>query len=331
MLFKSDTEGYATELQKFIKIAKATSYDVFLPYINRVEREFIRPLIGKELYTRLNNWYNLDPFVEDVDLSELITLIQEPIANLSYLYAFNTLQVKTSDKGVTRIETDNEKSLYQYQANDLKKDLKEAGFKALDFLMEFLEEDQLLTIPKFPEWTSYQPSKQFFINNTKEFDELFPINKSSLVFNKLVYYMKSVENFKIAPLISIAFFEELKLQIKTNSLTPDNLIIVNYIKNAIANFTISLSATSLGFDITDKGILYEYITGNSNNYKTETADMPRLANLIDTTYKAGASYLESATEYMVLNPDKYLTYRDNIISKNYTKGFNNTNKKVIKF
>ena len=72
----------------------------------------------------------------------LIAPLQKAIANFALYHQLPILEVQISDSGVSRYETDNEKTAYKYQIDNLKTEILNNGFSALESILSIIESDK---------------------------------------------------------------------------------------------------------------------------------------------------------------------------------------------
>lgn len=345
MLFKESLNIDAEEIKKYISVNVSLELNTVKPYITQAERKYIKRLLGTAQYNELVEFYNSgsgsgigsgsgsglgEQIASSAKLTELLEMVQLPLINLACYLGFDLLVTKVSNQGAYRTETDKQKGLYQYQEVSLRNTFKASGFDALDDLLAYLEENK----DDFPNWknsSEYTSTKLYLINSTAEFDEIYPINESRLVFMILQKFMRLVENAEIVALLGRELFNEIKLQISAGDLSAANEIILIHLKTALAFLTVSRAANEMGVTWSDKGLYFEFNdTASSNMRKQQITDADRLQTIISNARKTGLDALEAVREIMVNNIADYplysasTAYNDGIIPK-----FNNTSKKTF--
>lgn len=196
MIFSKIKWNNASEITDYISVSSAMTYErVSGPLLNAFEM-FIRPLIGDPLSETLIIQYgNVTP--SELDL-KFIRLAQRANALLAFWYNFNELQYFIGTTGAKQQESENTKGLYKYQEQDLKEGWKTKGFKALDDILVFLEEN-IETYPEYKTSPNYTKSLASIIRNTSEVSQYYEINNSRLIFLRLRPHFRIVEDTIIAP------------------------------------------------------------------------------------------------------------------------------------
>lgn len=330
MLFKESENTNAAEIKQYISVNVSTNYGTLKPYIEIAESEYIKKLLGDDQYDELLDYYEAEDPAPETRLDELLTLVQRALINLAYFRGFPILIVKMSDQGAYRNENDKQKSLFKYQEDALREMFKRDGFNGLDAVLEYLETNIDL-FPEFEGSTNYTVFKSNFINTTTEFDDIYNINGSRLVFLKLRRFMNVIEDSKIITLIGRTYFDELKTQIKEHTLTAANTTAVELIQKAVAFYSISQGLSELGVKLTDKGLVFETREGTVNDYKKDTkVGGDDLNALISSSRKNGDMYLSYVKDELHNNIDDYPTYAasDEYDSTNTANIRDNTDKKT---
>ncbi|HEX8506352.1 MAG TPA: DUF6712 family protein [Hymenobacter sp.] len=213
------------------------------PDLRLVETQRLRPLLGWAFYNDLQALSDADleallaPGNPDVR-SELLRLLQLAAANLAMVEYMPLLQVLISDSGVNLVGG---KTAFQWQINDLKASFRRKGYNALEEVLEHL--DAHLDAPEFAAWgasTAAFATHQYFLATAREFSEHYAINDSRLTYLALLPTLRKVERFDLAPVLGVAFYAELKEQLKDRDLTPDNAQLLDlYLRPALAHLVVA--------------------------------------------------------------------------------------------
>lgn len=307
MLFKEENNTNAAEIKKHLPVNVSVNFKSLKPHIKVAERKYIKKLLGDDQYEELTDYYD-EHHAPEERLDDLLDLVQFALINLAYWWGFPKLNTKFSDQGAYRNETEKQKSLYKYQEVDLRNSFKQDGFNGLDAVLEFLEIN-ISIFPAFEGSSGYAFFKSNFICSTAEFDSIYSIGGSRLVFLKLRRFMNIVEDFKILPFIGRDFYEELKEQLLEGELTSPNGKAVEIIKKAVAFHSMSQGYVELGINIKDNGLVFE--TSDDPDYKkTTTVNGLELSALIKSSRENGDRYLEQLKDHLHENIDDYPTYED---------------------
>ena len=179
-----------------------------------------------------------------------------------------------------------------------------AGWEGVELLYKYLEANKSL----FTAWTAsdqYSEFKGGFIFNAKTFDDCVKIGKSCRTFVAIKPKMANIEQWAILPVLGQTLFDEIKTQIKANSVSASNAIILPLIREAVANLTMASALDSLNMKIDGRGItVYEASTGNESSSRIQAQLTERKEykkNLKDT----GDAALNSLAKYLNDNASTY--------------------------
>ena len=246
----------------------------------------ITKLIGKDVYKLANNFYHSDNYQAPDDsgssssliannelLTKLVHKIQLPVILHAFKsYSKNTL-LSHSDKGPQIIVTETEKPAFEWQINYDNEAMLQKEYKALDDLIEFLDEN----IDLIEEWKNseaYKESKSLFINSAKEFNDIYPINNSRRLFITIIPFIKEVERKFILPALTKTVFDELKQSIISESSTIDDDLLY-YVKIPIVLLTMSISIKRLSVELLPDGVFQNNLDYN-NSLKGKTPADPKI-------------------------------------------------------
>jgi hypothetical protein len=341
MLFTESLNSKAEEIRQYISVNSSISFTSLLPYIESAEAKYIKPILGTEQYTELCNYYSdptgwddviADPKTESAFLANLLKLVQKSLINLAFLDGFPVLSINLGDTGAYRKESENQKSLYQYQEENLKNSLRSEGFDTLDTILEFIEEN----ISDFPIFEASETCTTFrskFIRTASEFSEIYHIKNSRLVFLHLQSYIDLVMDFDLKPILGRYFIEELQYILSTGADHTDNqAILFNFIKKIQAYLSISKGMASLGVDISYNGA-YFHSTASSgnNNKKIDSVKSPDLHHHQQNAANVGYAYIDYMKDFLHANIGDFPTYAAfNAYNQGDELGHrDNTNKKTF--
>jgi len=326
-----------SDIKKYVPVNVSLEYDTIKPFLTAVERDFLKRLIGSTLYAEILDYTQNSSAIQ----KGLLDLCRQAVINLALWKWTSGGAVNISDIGITRPESEKQKSAYKYQEDALRDHLKEEGFNSLDAVLEYLE-DNIDSFSSFKASDNYTIFKSNFINQTSEFDDICSIGASRLVFLKLRRFMTLVEDFEVLPAIGKEMFDKLKAFVTdtgsgSGSGDPDehSSTVITYLKKAIAHLSIARGILDLNVNITDKGFFFESKEGSTNSFNRQSnLSTGQLSAMANNAKKTGNDYLEHAIKYMRANIESFTDYEDSAAygSGDGTEGmnFDNTDKKIIR-
>ena len=324
MLFK-DT----IKLTEYAEITASTNFMSVKPTIQRIEDKHLLTLLGKELYTELNEAYT-DASNESSLTDELKALLyycRKLIGSYLGYYFAPIADVKFSDSGVRRSETASEKTAYQYQVSNFREACLQNGDDASEALLEFLEENST----DYDSWVNsdaFTRYKLLFIKSGKEFNELFPSHSPYRNYWAMRAKMVDVEEQHIRAALGDALFDALKEKDKaeTPAFSPEEEKLLFKIKKAIANFTVSFAIPLLAVRIDANGITVATSSPRTNrdeDAKRQNATEHNMSNLILATQTAGESWLKNAINYLNTHATDFPDWEVEDTTEEDTTDYNN--------
>ena len=204
-LFKPENNTKAEEFKQFLPVNVTCSFRSLAPSIAQCETKYLLPILGEPLFNRLAEYYNAE-IRDNEALNSLLEHSQYAVVRLAYWQDFDLLSVSLSDKGAA--DNAGEGRLYKYQADALKRALKEGGFNELDAVLEFCNR-HIDDLREFMESPSYIDSKSLVVGTTKEFNDIFGIGGSRLVFLKMCQFVRTTQETELRHRLGRAFCDEL--------------------------------------------------------------------------------------------------------------------------
>lgn len=316
-------------IKNFVPVSTGLSIEAISPYIESVERKYLKPLIGNDFYIRLSNYmsgYGTSGSSDDINmLSEALYFSQKSISNIALWEGFTIFSANISDKGARRTDSEDHKSLFKYQEDELKDRLKNDGNNALDSLLTFLEE-KIEYFPEFEDTDTYKNLKSSIIKDTKTFDSIYPIDKSRLVFLHMKPFINEVLDLDIKKVLGSELYNEVLTELEKDTLSTKVTNILSYIQKPLVYYAVARGLDTLGYDITDKGIIFLKSSVSAASFNKEMANDDKIFKIARHAQHTGDRYLEILKQYLIKYAETYPTYSG--LSGNIYKR-DNTGKKTI--
>ena len=251
------TQKELKELTGFLD--KNFDYSNIKPYVIDASKDLIK-LIGKPLYDKAFSIYETTTATDTE--KEFLALIQRPIALSAYNKYAPTNDLSHSNDGRRMRNDDKQKQAFEWQLDRSDENQQRLYYRALDYLIDFLDNLNLYTSPTDDEQISedaianlwinsdaIKKEKSTFLNSIEKFEEEYPID-SRLVFYKIKPLIKQAEQTEILPRIGATKYQELKTFVEQNK-TPteaQDIELLTYIRRASAAY--SLSKAIMRFQVT---------------------------------------------------------------------------------
>lgn len=293
-------------------IAVNLSFDIkdVKPYITLVEERDVIPMISKAEFDTIQNLVDNPPggglsAIQQEFLDKLRTII----ANLAFVEYIPIGNVQISSSGIHISMTENKKTAFQWQVEEVRESLLKVGFNAMDRLLEFME----LNKASFPDWVAsdgYAETKELFIKNARDFSKQYHIAGSTRTFIQLKPIMKIVEQLYISTTICEDFYLLLKQEILTDTVSSVNQKAIDHIKPVIAHFTVSRAVADLPIKLTASGITINRF-GDRDNIKIKEPAKDAQLNMLHQSAKSnGETFMAMLKDFLDKNADDYPVYKN---------------------
>lgn len=303
-LFKS-----ADEFQKIVRMDKGIDIAKLLPHIEDAEEQWIIPAISEDQYEELHTDYQdaVTPATDMVPaLYALLIKIQKSLAQLAMTHYIYKENIQKNNGGINMRSSNESKQAFQWMVDDANWAYAQTGFRRLDSVLTYMENNK----GNYSTWVNsdaYTITKKFYINTTKQFHQIFHISESRRLFMKLWPDMQSIEDQVIAEAIGEDFHNELKAAILADTVTADQLVLIEKIQKAVGHLTISKGLDNLFVDINERGLLM-IGTGSisSNSRKADPVRDTILGKMISDARTTGNTYLKNVVEHLNKNASEAL-------------------------
>lgn len=325
-LFTAAKNVKAEEIKKYLPVNVNLSFSTFSPYLAQSENKYIAPLLGTELFNELVEYYNNPPEEQsEVDkFAILLQLCQFASTRLAYWIGYDVLSVQLSDTGASS-KVGSENRLYRYQEENLKRSLKAEGFNELDTALEYCE----INIDFFE---SFKKSPFFgektLVPTTTIFNKIFNINNSRLVFLKMQYFIKDVENLDARHRLGDEFMNEL---LDADLGESKYKSIIENIRHYIVYKSIAQGYSELKKTPTEKGVVFEEQSNDVEYMNNQLPESELIKTMVLFNEKA-EKYLSSAIYFMNKNAADYPKFIDFVgvdAATDTVYRRDNTNKKIF--
>lgn len=301
MIFKS-----TTELKRYAQLTGDINFESLRATLQFVETFHLRPILGLELYTALNEAYNTnESSMSDAHkaLLQQCRLMAGPY--LCYYYAPKA-DVQLTDAGMTK----SKEAAYQYQVRNFREaNLREAEM-CEEALLSFLEKNK----GDYQQWADSDNFKEYrslFIKTGFEFNHLFSSSSPQRNYAAMRSKMVDVEEQMIRMAIGDTLFATLKTKDAGNQdFTDKEKELLFKLKKAIANQTVFLSIPVLNVRIDAAGlsVVARTVNGSSDedNMRSTTLDAA-LSQLMSACETSAKAWIRMAKEYIANNDTDFNT------------------------
>ena len=322
--FKKEKNIKAEEVRKYLPVNVNTNFDNLASAIYMSENKYILPLLGLKLFDEMVTFYNQSEHSgEHIKVKEeLLKLIQFSLIRIAYWQEFPVLSITLSDAGASDKAGENAR-LFKYQEENLKSSLKNTAFDVFDMILSVCESNPD-AFQLFAESPYMVNSAKTLIKKTSDFEKVFSINNSRLVFLKMRQYIQKIEQIDLIHKVGSEFFAEL-----LSSSDAEILSVKELVQFYIVNASIGEGITQLHQMPTERGMVF--IRDNSSDVaQSAIIEYPQLMQTGKEHTQTAERYINDAISLMLKNPVKFKKFIDfHGVQKPNSQYRDNNNKKTF--
>lgn len=235
------------------------AFATMAPYITDAEKLYIIPLIGQELFDLIDGEYNgntLSP-----DNTALLPYIQKPLAYYAQLLSINELSVTFGDRGIRDNNTTQDSMpAPRWKQEKLELQLLTKGDRHADKLLKYLEANA--TSSKYALWfddvTLNTRMSGTILYSTAKASEYIDINNSRRIYLRLRKFILDIEKTNIKKLVGKDQYDELLTQLKADTVSDANKILIGYLEPIIAKRALYRALPQMRVSLVDTGGIFLY-------------------------------------------------------------------------
>lgn len=290
------------EIRQYIRVNINFMPNLLLPS-ELDAQDIVSKIIGKAQYEDLLTAYTNSTL--STEQTKLLPYVQRTMVALTFLIYADEGQLEISASGININVSQERKTAFQWQITELKKQQKKRGFTALENLLMFLQNSNVGTYPIWENSPERAEHLKFFINNSQTFSQNYQIRNDFSLFLFLRETLEDVEEKYILPIIGKQLFDEIKVQILTNTVSATNKELLKLINRACAWKTIGQAIPKLVGYVDEFGITDEYtsmiLDANAKNPSTNEV----LSLKLRTIEQESETYISKLNDYLIANAGQY--------------------------
>lgn len=298
MIFSADKWSKSDELNKFIPVSAGLSFEKVESSLEDAFRLFALPLFGQELADEIQSYY------DKVDATELqrglLNECQRAVANLAFWYNYTELNIRITDQGMQRQESEGTyKQTYKYQEDLLRSSFKNKGFNALDRMIEYMELHQD-DFPAYAMSPAYSMRKHAIVRSTKEVDSIYFINNSHLIFLRLMPVFKIIEETALQPVLGTELYAKLTKALLEGEKNIGGTT-TEELRSRCAVFVIFKSIAELirsTGSLTDRGLYFTQLLEGDGNTSVTPADRDTALSMVVGIEQHAQSYADLLVKFI---------------------------------
>jgi hypothetical protein len=312
-----------TEFERFYpRINTNTAWSNWLPYIEQATRRYVFPFISEAWYTVLVDKHHAGT-IQSPSEKTALELLQTAVAYYAAMYAYPKEMDLFSDAGNmvnTQMGGSTPTSIGIFKSKLW--DLTLTADDHLDTLLAFLEEQVKLNNTAFNAFktsAAFLRGKADLFRTTEEVQIFHNIGSSRRTYLSLLPYFRDAARLYVMPQIGQDMYNELVEQIGKNTLTPNNAVLLDYVRPALIKYALMCAADA-------DGLSFEFdvprVVSNPDGMDARQVMVAnRLKNRLSQRSvfeQIGKQYLTDLANHLKANLDKYPTFQNQIFNANDT-------------
>lgn len=303
MLFSKDKWNNAREIMPYVQTSAALTFEKCQSAFADAEEIYLQKVLGAQLMARLQGIYDSNERSDDEQ--RLLTLAQRAEANLALYTQFDEFQLRLTDAGLQRQDSDTFKQAYRYQEKLVKQNYRNKGLNALDAIIEFLQVRET----DFPEWKESELSicrRLSIVRTASEVNDVYYIENSNIIFLRLLPEIKNFEQLELVKVIGQELYNIFKMSLLNGWQYINNdesLMLVEQFRLECGRFIIAKAMASLfrtTGSLTDRGLYFDSQRNSSvdpnESVPANSTQSHEFASMMEQRAKRYEISLESSIE-----------------------------------
>ena len=279
MIFSETKWDKAKEIRAFVPVGAALSFDKMEAPLGNAQDMFLLPILGDSMIAKLQEIYDQDTERNEKD-KKFLFLAQTAVANIAFWYDFDALNLRITDQGFQRQQSDSFPGAYKYQEDHLCITFKNKGFNAIDQLLFFLE-DHVSDYEEFKSSPGYTIRENSIVRNTEEVNRIVFINASRIIFMRMQNIFHNIEENELQPVLGETLYSKLREWLSDSSKFELTTTTLEKFRSRCAAFVIMKAAARLISEtgtLTDRGLYFTTVgAGPSGNEVKQPATTDDIA------------------------------------------------------
>lgn len=218
MFFSSHNWNNGQEMNAVIPVSSALSFEKVYSSLQAADELYLIPVFGSALMATFRSIYDKED--KSGDEKQLLQVLQAAEANLAYYTNFDALQLRITDQGFQRQQTENFGSPYKYQEDRLRQTFKNRGFNAIDSILDLLDA-KFAELEGYAEMPVHATTRTDIVQRTAEVNRVHFINSSRLVFLRLVPILTAISYNELRPLLGWQLYTKMLQALEAGTATAE--------------------------------------------------------------------------------------------------------------
>ena len=243
------------EIKNYLAIDGNTRIETLQPFINEAELLFVIPLLSQAFYDTLIADYDVNLGNMNAEHQKVMPYIQRALCYYMAYLSVNQMGVSVGDMGIQQQHGEDSSPAPLWKVEKLQLNYIQQADVHAEKLLQYLEINA--SVSKYNDWyasTANTKNEGYMVNNTRTANEHIDINESRRLFLRLKKRIISIETGYIKRLICADQHEDLVEQIKADSITPKNQLLIDHIRPIVAKMALYITLPSIRVAVSDQGL-----------------------------------------------------------------------------
>lgn len=298
-------------LKQYIAVDISMDISTVEPYFVQAENDYLIPAIGQDTYDQLVDYKDgsSSGSLSSTALDDLLERVYPVVCRLGMWMAVPELDLRMTDAGFAVTSSQNLVPASQYRVENMRNNLRETGFRALDVLLIFLENKRDV----YTAWAasdSFTVFNEFFVRTAVEFNTYYHINNSRRLFIKLKPFLAEQEQLLIKKILGSDLFDALKTKVSDGTTAGAYFTLLDHVRRALAYNVMKDAIPQLGVVIDEDGVnVGEFsIPASTSIVGKKAASDNRVALALNAIERKAKQFAEVLTTYLEDNADSFTEY-----------------------
>lgn len=322
MIFSKDTWATKEGFRHFVNASKALSWETMETPLEQTWMMLFVPMLGQQLADDISAIYEMRAEDRSRASTFLLMYAQMALANLTLWLNYDELNVRLTDQGHQRQESDTFKSLYKYQEDKLRHIYMVKGFNAVDTMLEWLDKFS----DDYPSWTDSPANarrQSSVVRCAAEVNDTVFINNSYIVFLRMIPAINRIVDTILPVRLGVELFDLFKSKLSEGSAVVGSTTIEE-LRSYVRKYVVCLAAAELVKEtgsLTDRGLYFDsYVAGKDGNEISRPATREEQSGACAGYFASAERYGHALDNFIEFNIPEYFAGRESDIFKRDNDG-----------
>lgn len=275
MLFSSFKWNNGKEISPYVPASASLSFDKVEHALGSAENMFLLTLLGRQMLARLQRIYDgrgsSDTETKKTE-DQALEIAQRAEATLAFWWHFDALNLRVSDQGFQRQQSDDWSPAFKYQEDRMRENFKQQGFNALDALVDFLSHN-ISVFDEFQHSDAYVKRQHATVKNREEAERYVSLGHSTIAFLRLEQEFTMASGSELQAAMGADMYEKYCSWMANPSTYPGTEVSLEQLRKECVPVVVFAAAKRLlerTGTYTERGLYFEAVVSAAQTNQTTT-------------------------------------------------------------